>query len=103
MSYGVENIVRKREIACYKQFLPFFFRNVFHSFISLVRQNVALCGYGLTTLYKKPFENIVGKEENAGNQHFLLFPQRFLPFKNKFQLFSHIYFVVCKCFQFGPV
>ena len=22
---------------------------------------------------KKPFENFVGKEENAGNQHFLLF------------------------------
>ena len=22
---------------------------------------------------KEPFENIVGKEENAGNQHFLLF------------------------------
>ena len=34
----------------------------------------------LTTLYKKPFENIVGKGENAGNQHFLLFPQCFLPF-----------------------
>ena len=28
-----------------------------------------------TTLEKKPFENIVGKGENAGNQHFLLFPQ----------------------------
>ena len=27
----------------------------------------------------KPFENIVGKGENAGNQHFLLFPQCFLP------------------------
>ena len=24
-------------------------------------------------LKKKPFENIVGKGENAGNQHFLLF------------------------------
>ena len=34
----------------------------------------------LTTLYKKPFEKIVGKGENAGNQHFLLFPQCFLPF-----------------------
>ena len=29
---------------------------------------------------KKPSENIVGKGENAGNQHFLLFPQCFLPF-----------------------
>ena len=27
------------------------------------------------TLKKKAFENIAGKVENAGNQHFLLFPQ----------------------------
>ena len=33
--------------------------------------------------YKKPFENIVGKGENAGNQHFLLFPPCFLPFLTK--------------------
>ena len=31
----------------------------------------------LTTLRKKPIENIVGKGENAGNQHFLLFPMMF--------------------------
>ena len=30
-------------------------------------------------LKKKPFENVVGKGENAGNQHFLLFPLCFLP------------------------
>ena len=35
-------------------------------------------------------ENIVGKEENAGNQHFLLFPQCFLPFKCKISSLSHI-------------
>ena len=29
--------------------------------------------------WKKAFENIVGKGENAGNQHFLLFPLYFLP------------------------
>ena len=53
---------------------------------------------------KKPFENTVGKGENAGDQHFLLFPQCFLPFsETKFNFCSHIYFVVCKCFQFGPV
>ena len=28
------------------------------------------------------FENIVGKGENAGNQHFLLFLQCFLPISN---------------------
>ena len=31
------------------------------------------------TLRKYPLENIVRKGENAGNQHFLLFPQCFLP------------------------
>ena len=31
----------------------------------------------LKTLKKKALENTVGKEENAGNQHFLLFPQCF--------------------------
>ena len=31
----------------------------------------------LTHLYDKPFENIVGNGEVAGNQHFLLFPQCF--------------------------
>ena len=36
MPYRVENIVRNREIAC----------NVFHSYISLVCQNAALCGNG---------------------------------------------------------
>ena len=32
----------------------------------------------LTTLKKKSFENILGKEENVGNHHFLLFQQCFL-------------------------
>ena len=31
----------------------------------------------LTTLREKPLENIAGKGENVGNQHFLLFPQCF--------------------------
>ena len=53
----------------------------------------------LTTLYKKYFENIAGKEEIAGNQHLLHSPQCFLPFLNQIQFFSHLYFVVCKCFQ----
>ena len=41
-------------------------------------------------LYKKPFENIVGKGENARNQHFF-FPTIFssLP-KDKFKFFSHV-------------
>ena len=32
------------------------------------------------TLKKMPFEKTEGKGENAGYQHFLLFPQCFLPF-----------------------
>ena len=30
--------------------------------------------YTILTLKKKALENIVGKGENAGNEHFLLFP-----------------------------
>ena len=42
----------------------------------------------LTMLKKKAFENIVGKGENAGNQHFLLFPQYFTPIPNQISLFE---------------
>ena len=41
----------------------------------------------LTTLYKERFENIVGKGENAGNHHSLLFPQRFLPSHKQISMF----------------
>ena len=37
---------------------------------------------------KETFENIVGKGENAGNQHFLLFPQCFLPIPNRISGFN---------------
>ena len=40
------------------------------------------------TLKKKPFKNIVGKGVNAGNQHFLLFPQCFLPFPKQISIFQ---------------
>ena len=56
----------------------------------------------LTTLQKKACEIIVGKGENAGNQHFLLVPHNvFWPIKEKNHHFSNIKFVVCKCFQFS--
>ena len=42
----------------------------------------------LTTLRNRPLENIVGKGENAGNQHFLLFPQCFLPFPKRILTFQ---------------
>ena len=40
-----ENIVRKGDIACNKQFL-LFSQCFLHSYIPIVRQNVALCGNG---------------------------------------------------------
>ena len=44
--YRVENIVRKGEIACYKQFL--LFSQCFPQLFILMRQNAALCDNGLT-------------------------------------------------------
>ena len=52
---------------------------------------------------KMAFENIVEKGENAGNQHFLLFQQCFLTYQMRNYHLSNTWFVVCKCFQFGPV
>ena len=48
----------------------------------------------LITLRKKAFKKkkIVGKEENAGNQHFLLFQQYFLSFPTQNFFFdSHLF------------
>ena len=44
---------------------------------------------------KEVIENIVGKGENAGNQHFLLSPNVFFYSQNKVYDLSQIYFVVC--------
>ena len=45
------------------------------------------------TRKKKPFENIVRKGENAGNQHFLIFPQCFFATnpKKKFCFKLHLF------------
>ena len=40
------------------------------------------------TLKKKHFENIGGKRENAGNQHFLLLSKYFLPFPKLIPIFN---------------
>ena len=53
-------------------------------------------------LEEKSFENIEGKGENAGNQHFLHSPQCFLP--NQRQIAPNLSLDemdICKCFQFG--
>ena len=36
------------------------------------------------TRYMRTFENILGKGDNTGNQHFFLFPQCFLPYQTEF-------------------
>ena len=46
MPYKVGNIVRKEKLLDTSNFS--FSHNVFHSYLSLVRQNAALCGNGLT-------------------------------------------------------
>ena len=55
------------------------------------------------SLQKMAFENIVGKGENALTSIFSFSHNVFYHFQNKFQFLGHIYFVVCKCFEFGPV
>ena len=44
----------------------------------------------LTPLEKKAFENIVGKGENTGNQHFLLFQQCFQLFLTQILIFERL-------------
>ena len=52
------------------------------------------------TLKKKPFENSVGKGENAGNQHFLLFPGYFLSFPKQISIFlSHLFLSSANAFN----
>ena len=58
---------------------------MFSTAISLVPQNATLCGIGLKVIQMMIcmiciidwVKNIVGKGENAGYQHFLLFPPCF--------------------------
>ena len=52
---------------------------------------------------KKPFENTVGKEKMPVTSIFSFSHNVFYCSGNNFQFFSHIYLVVCKFFQFGPV
>ena len=50
----------------------------------------------------KPFENIVGKGENAGNQHFLIFPQYFLPVLQRISVRKlHLFLSSADAFNLG--
>ena len=50
---------------------------------NLDQSKILPSGNGLTTLSEQSFENIVGKGENAGQQHFFLLPKCFLPYKRR--------------------
>ena len=88
-SIPVENTVGEGEIACYEQFLlfPQWFQKacfpgaskgvIVWEWVKGLAQLFPTQSQLLTTLRKKALENTVGKGENAGNQHFLLFPQCF--------------------------
>ena len=97
LSKLAENTVGKGEIPRYEQFLLFpqcFQKACFPgaskgvNVWEWVKTMITISSMSLLmTLRKKPFENVVGKGENAGvgkgenagNQHFLLFPQCLLP------------------------
>ena len=64
-----------------------FCHNVFQRLLQAMRRNEYLWSKGLSPGNKAFL--MLGKGENAGNQHFLLFPQCFLP--------SHKTFCCCKC------
>ena len=77
LSKQVENTVGKGEIACYEQFL--LFPQYFQKDCFPGRQKVSLCGNGLNIIQDinvvfRRVEVMLGKGENAGYQHFFLFP-----------------------------
>ena len=51
------------------------------------------------TFKERPFENIVRKGVNAGNQHFLLFPKCFLPFPKQILIFESRFFLSGNAFD----
>ena len=63
---------------------------LFSLYFTLITGELTLCHTTATfnNPEKKGFENILGKGEIAGNQHFLLFPQCFLPFQAQISIFK---------------
>ena len=58
----------------------------------------------LFTAKKETFlKTLWEKEKMLGTSIFSFSHNVFCPYQNKFQIYSRIYFVVCKFFQFGPV
>ena len=73
---GTHNGVWNRTNGYRIESLPLVWRPVYGEYLTLYHTIPTLM-----TLEKKPFENIVGKGENAVDQHILLFPQCFYPIR----------------------
>ena len=84
-SKRIENTVGKGEIACKEQFL-LFPQCCFKGLLLQTCKNQVLFGKGLMTQRKKPFEYIVGKGENAIEQHNI-----FYHYLYKFQFLFHFF------------
>ena len=69
------------------QFFSYIFLSSANAF-NLDQSKSLWFGKKLTTLEKEAVENILGKGENGGNQHFLLFPQYFQPFPTQISIFQ---------------
>ena len=103
ITLGQTALVWQAESALVKVIFYYVYRK--HSF--MVKNKSVMFRAFLTLYHTIPtfndFETTVGKGENAGNQHFSFSHNIFHPFQREFLFLSCIYFVVCKCFQSGPV
>ena len=58
-----------------------------------------LNGDFLRTLRERPFENIVGKGDNSGNQHLLLSQKVFFPVKDNFNVLRNVKLSLANAFN----
>ena len=85
---GEENIVEKGENAgLLLDIIIFFLSSLYFKKFYLREVKIQDGVLIITTLRKDAFENILGKGENAGNQHFLLFPKCFLTITKQISIF----------------
>ena len=97
--FKVENIVEKKgENVAYKRFLLFEQTSKVY-FLLFTIQNHDF----QRPCIKSPLKTLWEKEKMLVTSIFSFSHNVFYPSQNKLQLFNYIYFVVCKCFQFGPV
>ena len=91
---GASKVVTVWELAKQRQFPSFELHLDCFLEVFLVLTSLGCCHF-LTLNHTIPTFNdllktLWEKKKNAGNQHFLLFPQCFLPFPTQFQIFSQI-------------